>query len=212
AHNFPVTPLPEIGVDARAKQPLARLEHYLAERSGPVLFCTESAGRREAVLDLLRDIGVTPVAVDGWEQALAADTAHGITVHPLEHGFQLADPAITLITETELFGQQILQRRRRARQRDTADQIIRDLTGLRAGAPVVHIDHGVGRYLGLQVLDVDGENQEFLAIEYAEGAKLYVPVANLHLISRYSGGDPDAAPLHRLGAEQWQKAKEKAAR
>jgi len=211
-HNFPVTPLPEIGVDARAKQPLARLEHYLAERSGPVLFCTESAGRREAVLDLLRDIGVTPVAVDGWEQALAADTAHGITVHPLAHGFQLADPAITLITETELFGQQVLQRRRRARQRDTADQIIRDLTELRAGAPVVHIDHGVGRYLGLQVLDVDGENQEFLAIEYAEGAKLYVPVANLHLISRYSGGDPDAAPLHRLGAEQWQKAKEKAAR
>ena len=211
-HNFGAGPLPEVAVDARAKRPLERLERYLAQGAGRVLFCAESAGRREAILDLLRTIGVTPAAVDGWAEALAAEAAHAIAIHPLERGFQLADRHFALITETELFGQQVLQRRRRARQRDAADQIIRDLTELRAGAPVVHIDHGVGRYLGLQVLSVDGEAQEFLAIQYAEGAKLYVPVADLHLISRYSGGDPDAAPLHRLGAEQWQKAKEKAAR
>ncbi len=212
SHDFASTPVPEIAVDARAKRPLGRLEQYLTTASGPVLFCAESAGRREAILDLLKTIGITPLAVAGWAEALAATSGQMIAVHPLERGFRLADGRFTLISETELFGHQVLQRRRRARQRDSADQVVRSLTELRAGAPVVHIDHGVGRYLGLQVLSVDGEQQEFLAIEYAEGAKLYVPVANLHLISRYSGGDPDAAPLHRLGAEQWQKAKEKAAR
>jgi transcription-repair coupling factor (superfamily II helicase) len=130
----------------------------------------------------------------------------------LERGFVLPDSQRILITETELFGQRVFQRRRRSREREVADQAVKNLTELRPGAPVVHIDHGVGRYLGLQSLAVDGAPQEFLALEYAEGAKLYVPVANLFLISRYSGGDPDAAPLHRLGAETWQKAKEKAAR
>jgi transcription-repair coupling factor (superfamily II helicase) len=211
-YNFPCRALPDIAVDARAREPLAKLEALLATNPGPTLFCAESAGRREALLELLKPLALEPVAVDGWAHALDTAAPCMIAVHPLERGFQVRDAEFSLITETELFGQQILQRRRRSRQRDAADQLIRSLSELRPGAPVVHLDHGVGRYLGLQVLDVEDQAQEFLTIEYAEGAKLYVPVANLHLISRYSGGDPELAPLHRLGSEQWQKAKDKAAR
>ena len=211
-HNFRCRALPDIAVDARAREPLAKLEAVLAANAGPALLCAESAGRHEALLELLKPLALEPVAVAGWTQALDTSAPFMIAVHPLERGFQVRETEFSLITETELFGQQILQRRRRSRQRDTADQLVRSLSELRPGAPVVHLDHGVGRYLGLQVLDVEGQAQEFLTIEYAEGAKLYVPVANLHLISRYSGGDPDLAPLHRLGSEQWQKAKDKAAR
>lgn len=211
-HNFVTAPLPDIAADTKSRTPLAQLENLLAHAQGPVLFCAESAGRREAMLDVLRPLGITPVSVSGWEEFAASNAPWLIAVHPLERGFVLPDSQRILITETELFGQRVFQRRRRSREREVADQAVKNLTELRPGAPVVHIDHGVGRYLGLQSLAVDGEPQEFLALEYAEGAKLYVPVANLFLISRYSGGDPDAAPLHRLGAETWQKAKEKAAR
>ncbi len=211
-HNFVTAALPDIAADAKSRAPLARLENLLAQAQGPVLFCAESAGRREAMLDVLRPLGITPAPVSGWEEFATSDAPWLIAVHPLERGFVLPDSQRILITETELFGQRVFQRRRRSREREVADQAVKNLTELRPGAPVVHIDHGVGRYLGLQSLAVDGAPQEFLALEYAEGAKLYVPVANLFLISRYSGGDPDAAPLHRLGAETWQKAKEKAAR
>ncbi len=211
-HNFVTAPLPDIAADTKSRTPLAQLENLLAHAQGPVLFCAESAGRREAMLDLLRPLGIAPTSVSGWDEFAASDAPWLIAVHPLERGFVLPDSQRILITETELFGQRVFQRRRRSREREVADQAVKNLTELRPGAPVVHIDHGVGRYLGLQSLAVDGEPQEFLALEYAEGAKLYVPVANLFLISRYSGGDPDAAPLHRLGAETWQKAKEKAAR
>ncbi|TAL03872.1 MAG: DEAD/DEAH box helicase, partial [Porticoccaceae bacterium] len=211
-HNFVTAALPDIAADAKSRAPLAQLENLLAQAQGPVLFCAESAGRREAMLDVLRPLGITPAPVSGWEEFATSDAPWLIAVHPLERGFVLPDSQRILITETELFGQRVFQRRRRSREREVADQAVKNLTELRPGAPVVHIDHGVGRYLGLQSLAVDGEPQEFLALEYAEGAKLYVPVANLFLISRYSGGDPDAAPLHRLGAETWQKAKEKAAR
>ncbi|MFZ5653120.1 MAG: transcription-repair coupling factor [Pseudomonadota bacterium] len=210
--DFGCVALPDIAVDARARNPLAKLAALLADTAGPVLFTAESAGRREAVLELLEPLGLRLVEVAGWAEARTAGAGHLIATHPLERGFRHLASGFTLITEADLFGQQVLQRRRRARQRDAADQVIRSLTELRPGAPVVHLDHGVGRYLGLQVLQVEDQDQEFLTIEYAEGAKLYVPVANLHLISRYSSGDPDSAPLHRLGGEQWQKAKDKAAR
>jgi transcription-repair coupling factor (superfamily II helicase) len=128
----------------------------------------------------------------------------------LQNGLYLEDPAIAVIAETQLFGEQVLQqRRRRAKQRDP-DLIIRNLVELEEGSPVVHEDHGVGRYLGLQSLNVGGIEQEFLTLEYAGGDKLYVPVASLHLISRYTGASPDVAPLHKLGSNQWEKAKRKA--
>ncbi|MBF2968792.1 transcription-repair coupling factor, partial [Pseudomonas aeruginosa] len=113
--------------------------------------------------------------------------------------------------ESPLFGQRVMQRRRREKTRDGGDAVIKNLTELREGAPVVHIDHGVGRYLGLITLEVDNQQAEFLMLQYAEDAKLYVPVANLHLIARYTGADDALAPLHRLGSETWQKAKRKAA-
>ncbi|EIU7182061.1 transcription-repair coupling factor, partial [Pseudomonas aeruginosa] len=120
-------------------------------------------------------------------------------------------PALALVAESPLFGQRVMQRRRREKTRDGGDAVIKNLTELREGAPVVHIDHGVGRYLGLITLEVDNQQAEFLMLQYAEDAKLYVPVANLHLIARYTGADDALAPLHRLGSETWQKAKRKAA-
>ncbi|MBF2949479.1 transcription-repair coupling factor, partial [Pseudomonas aeruginosa] len=126
-------------------------------------------------------------------------------------GLLLDHPALALVAESPLFGQRVMQRRRREKTRDGGDAVIKNLTELREGAPVVHIDHGVGRYLGLITLEVDNQQAEFLMLQYAEDAKLYVPVANLHLIARYTGADDALAPLHRLGSETWQKAKRKAA-
>jgi transcription-repair coupling factor (superfamily II helicase) len=134
-----------------------------------------------------------------------------VTVAPVDRGVYAGPGLPTLVSEAQLFGQRVAQRRRRKTQEETdTDAIIRDLTELRQGLPVVHIEHGVGRYLGLQVLNIDGDPAEFLLLEYAEGNKLYVPVGSLHLISRYTAGDPDTAPLHRLGSEQWEKARRRA--
>jgi transcription-repair coupling factor (superfamily II helicase) len=102
------------------------------------------------------------------------------------------------------------QRQRKRRARDP-EAVIRELTDLQIGAPVVHEDYGVGRYRGLTTLDVEGMPTEFLLLEYAGGDKLYVPVLSLHLVTRYSGASPEEAPLHRLGTDQWDKAKRKAA-
>jgi transcription-repair coupling factor (superfamily II helicase) len=140
------------------------------------------------------------------------DSGHpvGLTVAPLEQGLWL-EPSIAVITETQLLGERVRQeRRRRAKHRD-AEQVVRNLTELHIGAPVVHEDHGVGRYLGLQTLEVGGMKTEFLTLEYARGDKLYVPVSSLHLISRYAGASPEHAPLHRLGGDQWERIKRKAA-
>jgi len=123
----------------------------------------------------------------------------------------LQQPQLALIAESPLFGQRIMQRRRREKTRDAGENVIKNLTELREGAPVVHIDHGVGRYQGLITLEIEGQSAEFLQLQYAEEAKLYVPVASLHLIARYTGSDDALAPLHRLGSETWQKAKRKAA-
>ncbi len=199
-----------VAVIAKEDNPLKQLEHYLLATNQRVLFCAESAGRRETLLELLARIDIHPIEIAGWSEFV--DSAHqlAITVYPLARGLSLDTPAICLISESELFGQQVMQRRRRSKQREDADQVIKNLTELRVGAPVVHIDHGVGRYRGLQTITTNGEPQEFLTLEYAGEAKLYVPVASLHLISRYSGSEEALAPLHRLGTEQWQKAKDKA--
>ncbi len=204
--------LPEISIDAKAEQPLGTLEQYLLNHEGKVLFCAESAGRREVLLDLLGTINITPEPLDCWDAFSHADNGIYICVFPLERGLAISQPSLSLISESELFGQQILQRRRRHRAQDGTEQVIKNLTELQLGAAVVHIDHGVGRYQGLKLIDIDDEPQEFLTLLYADDAKLYVPVANLHLISRYSAGNDDHAPLHRLGSEQWQKARDKAAR
>ncbi|MBF3255101.1 transcription-repair coupling factor, partial [Pseudomonas aeruginosa] len=178
---------------------------------GRVLFCAESPGRREVLLELLARLKLRPEEVDGWPAFLASQARLAISIAPLDEGLLLDHPALALVAESPLFGQRVMQRRRREKTRDGGDAVIKNLTELREGAPVVHIDHGVGRYLGLITLEVDNQQAEFLMLQYAEDAKLYVPVANLHLIARYTGADDALAPLHRLGSETWQKAKRKAA-
>lgn len=207
--RFEASALPDLAIQAKTSEPLAALRRFIEEYSGRVLFCAESAGRREVLLELLARLKLKPKEVDGWPQFCASKERLGITIAPLDEGLQLEN--IALIAESPLFGQRVMQRRRREKTRDGGDNVIKNLTELREGAPVVHIDHGVGRYLGLVTMEFDGQAAEFLALMYAEEAKLYVPVASLHLIARYTGSDDALAPLHRLGSEVWQKAKRKAA-
>jgi transcription-repair coupling factor (superfamily II helicase) len=208
-HNFDSQQPPFLAIDNQSDSPLAEIEKLVNESNNRILFCAESAGRRETLIELLQRHNINPTTIDNWQQFVDGDDKLAITIGPIESGLQL--PAITVIAEPQLFGQRVMQSRRRRKAKDNSDAIIKNLTELRIGAPVVHIDHGVGRYHGLQDIGVDGQDTEFLALEYADGAKLYVPVSSLHLISRYSGADGDSAPLHRLGSDQWSKAKRKAA-
>lgn len=211
-HNFIVNPLPNLSIEARAAEPLHNLREFIESFSGRLLFTAETAGRREVILELLARLKIRPAEVAGWNEFIMGNQSIAITVANLDDGLCLADPAIALIPEAPLFGQKILQRRRRQRRGEvTNENIVKNLTELREGAPVVHIDHGVGRYQGLVTLEIDNQPQEFLMLTYAQGSKLYVPVANLHLIARYTGADDALAPLHKLGSEQWQKARSKAA-
>ncbi|KRW69092.1 transcription-repair coupling factor [Pseudomonas sp. TTU2014-066ASC] len=209
--RFPASPLPELAIEAKASEPLGALRRFLDEFPGRVLFTAESAGRREVLLELLARLKLRPQEVDGWPAFLQSKERLAISIAPLDDGLLLQQPQLALIAESPLFGQRIMQRRRREKIRDAGENVIKNLTELREGAPVVHIDHGVGRYQGLVTMEFDGQAAEFLQLQYAEEAKLYVPVASLHLIARYTGSDDALAPLHRLGSEQWQKAKRKAA-
>ncbi|OCX96186.1 MAG: transcription-repair coupling factor [Pseudomonas sp. CO183] len=207
--RFNAQALPELAIESKASEPLGKLRQFLESYPGRVLFTAESAGRREVLLELLARLKLRPQEVDGWTDFLASDQRLAITIAPLDEGLQLDD--VALVAESPLFGQRVMQRRRREKSRDGGENVIKNLTELREGSPVVHIDHGVGRYQGLTTLEIEGQAQEFLLLQYAEDAKLYVPVASLHLIARYTGSDDALAPLHRLGSETWQKAKRKAA-
>lgn len=209
--RFPASALPELAIEAKASEPLGALRRFLDEFPGRVLFTAESAGRREVLLELLARLKLRPQEVDGWPAFLQSKERLAISIAPLDDGLLLQQPQLALIAESPLFGQRIMQRRRREKTRDAGENVIKNLTELREGAPVVHIDHGVGRYQGLITLEIEGQSAEFLQLQYAEEAKLYVPVASLHLIARYTGSDDALAPLHRLGSETWQKAKRKAA-
>ncbi|MGC8097670.1 transcription-repair coupling factor [Metapseudomonas otitidis] len=209
--RFPTRALPDLAIEGKANEPLAALRRFLEEFPGRVLFSAESAGRREVLLELLARLKLRPQEVAGWPEFVASSERLAITIAPLDEGLLLDEPALALVAESPLFGQRVMQRRRRERRSDGGDNVIKNLAELREGAPVVHIDHGVGRYLGLITLEIEGQAAEFLALQYAEEAKLYVPVASLHLIARYTGTDDALAPLHRLGSETWQKAKRKAA-
>ncbi|MBU2978958.1 transcription-repair coupling factor [Alteromonas sp. C1M14] len=215
--NLGCEELKDIGFNPQKKEPasalLARLKD--ARNAGSrVLFCAESQGRRENLLDVLKKAKITPQAVTNFSDFIGGDTPVGITIGVVENSFfwQRKQGSILFITETELLGHKVSQRRLRDKRQATDESaIIRNLAELSVGQPVVHFDHGVGRYLGLQTLDAGGVLTEYLCIEYAKQSKLYVPVASLHLISRYTGGDVDHAPLHALGSDAWTKAKQKAA-
>ncbi|MBO6702533.1 MAG: transcription-repair coupling factor [Pseudomonadales bacterium] len=208
--NFDYEDLPDVTIKEKNQNPLGDLQKFSEESSTRLLIVAESNGRREVVDELLARHGLQTRVVDDWQTFAAEDLDLAITVAPLERS--LATPELALITEQQLFGERVLQKRRRDRERENfAELAIKSLTELSIGAPVVHIDHGVGRYQGLQTLEVDGQKTEFLTLVYQEEAKLYVPVSSLHLISRYTGAEEGLAPLHRLGGETWQKAKRKAA-
>ncbi len=208
-------PAPELPLNRKGEEPGTSLRHFLASYPGRVLIAADSAGRREALIETLASGGMKPDNVDGWTAFLAEDAQRfAITIASLEQGFALTRPAVTVLTERELYGERVRSERDRKRRRGTArdpEAIIRDLTELTLGAPIVHVDHGVGRYQGLVSMDIGGMDGEFLTIEYAKGDKLYVPVAQLGLVSRYSGTAPELAPLHSLGGDAWERARKKAA-
>lgn len=207
-----LAPCPPLEADARKKEPWAKLQDFHDSWPGRLLFSAESAGRREALAEQLASIDIRPAMFDSWLAFLASDAPLGITVAPLGDGFLVGDGALALVPEAQLLGQRVAHRDQEQKAQDITDSVVRNLAELRAGSPVVHIDHGVGRYRGLQVLEVDGDQHEFLLLEYADEAKLYVPVSSLHLINRFTGSEDELAPLHKLGSDSWARAREKAAR
>ena len=211
AAALPVQPAPALPITARDHAPANALQDFLRSYPGRVLVAADSAGRREALLELLQAAALSPPVVDGWPAFASTDARFAIAVAPFDDGFALTDPALCVLTERQLFPERASQPRRRKRAGREPEAIIRDLGELSEGAPIVHEDHGVGRYRGLITMDVGGMPGEFLEIEYAKGDRLYVPVAQLDRISRYSGASADTAPLHNLGGEQWTKARKKAA-
>jgi len=209
ATNYAITSPSELTMDARSENPLERLTTYIRDFDGKILFTTETSGRRETLLDLLKGHDIRPIECKTWQEFLNTSEKLSIIVFPLESGLVLPDEKISVISEAQLFGKQVLQRRRRKSQKDV-ESVVKNLTELMIGSPVVHENYGVGRYQGLTSLVINDNNMEFLLLEYAGSDKLYVPVSSLHLISRYTGSAPENAPLHRLGSGQWEKAKRKA--
>ena len=209
--HFPTAAPHELRLDARAERPLAPLEAFLADYPGRVLLAADSPGRREVLSDMLRGAGIQVQACEGWPGFLASTGQLALTVAPELGGLTITDPPVTLLSESQLFGTRARQERRRRKAVSDPNAILRDLKSLTAGAPVVHEEYGVGRYVGLQVMDVGGQTGEFLVLEYQGGDRLYVPVHSLQLISRYTGAAPETAPLHKLGSEQWGKARRRAA-
>ena len=204
----PLPPLPVAAKDAPAGE---ALKSFLGHYPGRGLIASDSPGRRAARLEVLQAAALVPDVLADFTAFRTGRDRFAITVAPLEDGFALDDPRIAVLTERQLFPERATQAHRRRRTGREPEAIIRDLGELTEGAPIVHEDHGVGRYRGLIAMDVGGMPGEFLEIEYAKGDRLYVPVAQLHLISRYSGASPETAPLHSLGGEAWAKAKKKAA-
>jgi len=214
--NATVSALADLSVNHQLKNPLQALQQFmlsLKQQQGRALFFVESEGRRESLLQLLHKAGIRIAQYDNLAAFEQSKDDLGIIVGALEQGVLIEKPGLlALISENELFGQKISQRRRRKRsQQASSDTVIRNLAELNLGQPVVHLQHGIGRYQGLQLLDAGGISAEFVTIEYAGGSKLYVPVTSLHLLSRYSGNDAEQAPLHKLGNDSWEKSRRKAA-
>jgi transcription-repair coupling factor (superfamily II helicase) len=212
--------LPDLTVDRAANHPLAKLSMRQQSSQQRMLVLAESDGRRESLLDFIRAGGISPVVFDNLDEFLGSAEPFGLATSSLHTGFAWLEKGIDLVTETELFAASpTVRRRRKQEQVSDVESLIKDLSELNVGDPVVHSAHGIGRYRGLvnmdmgQGLDDQGQPllQEFLHLEYADEATLYVPVSQLHLISRYSGVSPDQAPLHRLGSGQWDKARRRAA-
>ena len=217
-----VQPPPQLAVNHQKSEPLAELLAFLglqAQAATPVLIVAETAGRREILIELFKGkIDITAYAT--FKEFLAAEHSSalntnnqrphvGLTVAPIERGVYVPE-RLVVISETQLFGRQVLQTRRRRQSGVSEEFLVKSVTEMTQGSPIVHIEHGIGRYNGLITLDVGDGDQEFIHLKYADEASIYVPVANLQMISRYSGGDPALAPLHKIGSGKWDRAKQKA--
>ena len=201
--------LPDLTIERRAENPLHRLRQFIADFPGRVLIAAESPGRRETMLQLLAQYDIRPAGCDDWARFLDAGERLMLGVAPLHRGF--GHPQLAFVTEAELYPSQVRQERRRDKDRArSAEGMLKDLSELRENDPVVHEQHGVGRYRGLVTMDFGEGDTEFLLLQYAGEDKLYVPVSQLFLITRYSGGPPESAPLHKLGSGQWDKARKRA--
>ncbi|TYQ19771.1 UNVERIFIED_ORG: transcription-repair coupling factor (superfamily II helicase) [Zoogloea ramigera] len=207
-------PIPNIAVNRHLEDPLTNLRSYLLQAGTRVMICAETNGRRETLQQYFSEYDLALTPVEGFEGFATSDAKLALGVAPLHAGFELATPAerLVFITETELYagsGRRVGKKKQEAVTQ--VESMVRDLSELKIGDPVVHVNHGIGRYMGLTSMDLGEGETEFLHLEYAKDTKLYVPVSQLHVISRYSGAAPEDAPLHTLGSGQWEKAKRRAA-
>jgi transcription-repair coupling factor (superfamily II helicase) len=205
-------PLPDVAVDRRAQDPLASLKRFLESGGARVMVSAESPGRRETMATYFAEYGLHPSSCTTFQEFLQSPASFVLGVSPVSHGFIAPEEGWAFITEAELYAGVVRRRGRTAEKRSSVEGMLRDLSELKVGDPVVHEDHGIGRYQGLVSLDLGDGQTEFLLLEYEGGDKLYVPVSQLGVIGRYSGAQPEEAPLHKLGSGQWDKAKARAAR
>lgn len=212
--DSPIAASPDVSVDRKSADPVAKLRQLIDRRDGQQLIMTaESPGRRETLAHYLREHGLTPALAESLSDAQDRTGPITLVVAPLHAGFVHSLSGRIFLTENEFFSQVVRRRRTGTKEIQTnVDALIRDLSELKIGDPVVHVQHGIGRYLGLVHMNLGDGDNEFLHLQYAASATLYVPVSQLHVISRYSGANPESAPLHTLGSGQWEKARKKAAR
>lgn len=203
--------LPPLAVDRRAKDPLEGLKRFLQESRLKVFVSADSPGRRETMTHYFAEYGLHPAPVPSFEEFQKTSETFLLGVSPLSHGFTVPAEGWAVVTEAELYANVVRRRGRAAEKRATSvEGMLRDLSELKVGDPIVHEQHGIGRFMGLTTLDVEEGKSEFLLLQYEGGDKLYVPVAQLGVIGRYSGAQPEEAPLHKLGSGQWDKAKARA--
>ncbi|PXX42822.1 transcription-repair coupling factor [Aquitalea magnusonii] len=203
--------LPDLAVERRADNPLHKLAHYLQHSGQRVLLTAESLGRRETMVQFLHEHGIKPQLIDHWQEFASGNMPLALVVAPLYSGFAQQQPPLSIITESELYQHIARSHTRRRHVKMSSDSMLRDLAEVKSGDPVVHEQHGIGRYIGLVSMDLGEGETELMQLEYADNATLYVPVSQLHLISRYAGGPSEQAPLHKLGNPAWEKAKKRAA-
>ncbi len=209
---FEAAALPNVAVDRRAHDPLAALKQFLGTSGLRVLVAAESPGRRETMREYFAEFGLKPEASASFADFLQSHVPFALATAPLAAGFSLPAEGWCVVTEAELYAGTARRRVRREEKQSSVEGMLRDLSELRIGDPVVHAQHGIGRYAGLVNLDLGEGASEFLQLEYEGNDKLYVPVQQLGLIARYSGAQPEAAPMHRLGSGQWDRAKTRAAK
>ncbi len=205
--RFATSEIPDISIKSK-KDKLEDLNDFVKNNNHcRFLFSAYSPGRVETIRDTLREINIAPVLFSTMKEFAGSDEKFGILVSPFDEGQIFTSDNCVFITEYELFGNSFVTARRNNKNIQ-ADAIIRNLAELKIDEKIVHYKYGIGLYKGLEIRNINGVNKEFFCLEYADGAKLYVEITELHLISRYTGGANP--PLNRLGSETWIKNRSKA--